>query len=778
MVSRDGATVTLSHGSGAPIGQVTVASMHTVPEALAEVEGLVRASGYPLGDTDLRLALLDGVTWGLDRYTRVLYGDRLASFKVRLKGVTVGIGATVRRTDQRLVITQLVEEGPAAVGGVKVGDVLLRVDGRSTVNMGSADVVALLRGADGTQVTVRVLRGTEERELVLTRAEVVVPNVEHRVLEGGVGYVKVTHVSQRTTDNLAAALADLRSQGALDRGLVLDLRGNTGGSMKEAARSADAFLTDGLLLRTVGPDGGRVQNLQARMEAVDTDDEPAVPVILVVDDRTASGAEIVAGALLELDRAALVGTRTYGKGTVQKTYTLDDDAQLKLTVAQYLLANGRVIADQGLVPDVLLGAVHLDERGVRLAGWDEGWTRTPWDEVLPYVMEGRGWRGLVPEDRDLPLEIARQAALEAGAPTRESALAALRRVAKRARAAEEAHLRDALEHRALDWSPALEEGSFIEADVVVRATPTPGQPDRLDLVVEVTNRDDMPLHQALVELSSSQRPWDGVVVPIGMVPAGAAVTRSAPLSLSPGIAPREDLVTVRLRAPGRPPLLVGEEPLAVSSSPLPVLTVSARLKPHLEGQHRAEVTVHNTAGHPISGVEVAFEYPGDVDVELVDRAAQINVLPGRSERRFDLALRLGPAAPAALPLTVEVASERYGTLLEWDLALPVDGTAVELEAPVVAWRGGAPVLAAVGPVAVPLVVTDESGLDHVVVYVNGTKTAWAGGEGRKRVELATSADLHGRSNRIVVYATDHHGIETTETFIVRGEAAVTVDAGD
>jgi carboxyl-terminal processing protease len=368
MADRDDATVSLSHGNGTPLGQVTVTSMHTLPQALADLEQLVRDSPWSIGDTDMRLSLLDGMRWGLDSYTQVLSGDRLARFKVRLKGVTVGVGATITRTDQALVVTSLALDGPAAGGGLKRGDVILRIDGRSTVNMPSSEAGALLRGTDGTQVSVRVLRDTTEREYVLTRAQVVVPNVEHRVLEGQVGYVRITHVSQQTSANLSTALESLRAEGALEHGLVLDLRGNTGGSMKEAARSADAFLEDGLLLRTVGPDGGRVPNLQARMEAQTTDDEPAVPIVIVVDDRTASGSEIIAGALMELERAALVGTRTYGKGTVQKTYTLDDNAQLKLTVAQYLLANDRVIADRGIVPDVVLGAVQLKATGMRLSG--------------------------------------------------------------------------------------------------------------------------------------------------------------------------------------------------------------------------------------------------------------------------------------------------------------------------------------------------------------------------------------------------------------------------
>src|SRR5262249_10167246 len=151
--------------------------------------------------------------------------------------------------------------------------------------------------------------------------------------------------SQQTVENLRAAMAELDRAGALDAGLVIDLRGNTGGSMKESASVADLFLGEGLLLRTQGSDGGRVQNLQAEMFATRAGTEPDIPLVVVVDDRTASGSEILAGALLELGRAALIGTRTFGKGTVQKVYNLGPDVRFKLTVARYILANDREITE-------------------------------------------------------------------------------------------------------------------------------------------------------------------------------------------------------------------------------------------------------------------------------------------------------------------------------------------------------------------------------------------------------------------------------------------------
>lgn len=782
MVEPQGTSVDLRHGSGAPIGSVSVASMDTLPEALAALEALVEDSGYPLDDVDVRLRILKGMTDALDRYSRVLAGDPLSRFDTRLKGTLMGVGITLELVDERMTVQSLIRGGPAELGGVKVDDVLLRIDGRSTTNMPMSEAERIIRGEKDTQVTLSVLRAGEKREVVLTRDEVTVPNVRHRTLDGNIGYIKITHISQRTVHNLVGALEELRAVGALSRGLVLDLRGNTGGSMKEAARSADEFLRSGLLLTTEGPDGGQVRNLQGEMRAIDAGTEPQVPLAVVVDERTASGSEILAGALLELDRAALVGSRTYGKGTVQKIYTLDPDTRLKLTVAQYLLAHDRVITDVGLVPDVVVGAIELDAYGVRYRGWDEGFQRTPWDRILPEVVEHEGWRAEADDGGDLALELARRAVLGAEAPTREATLASLNREAALLRVEEEGHLVSALEHHQVNWSPAPEEGTFIEGRVSVRATPIPDEPDVLLVEAEVTNLGDEPLARTLVELEcSSLRLWSGLVVPVGWVAPHSKQKGQVRVALPPGIDTREDLVSVRLRADQRPPLLVGDELLRARSSPTPRLKVAARMVPHgtepgASGhpQMRAEITVHNLAREPITGLEVHFGYPGDLDLELVDRAAGTPVLAGGKSRRFDLVMELGPTAPPRLPLDLVVTSERHDELAEWPLGLPTDGTTVVLQAPEVTTRR--PVVSApVGPLQLPLVVHDDGRLDHVVVKANGRKVAWAAG-GSGRVELTAEVNLYAGTNWVVVYAEDDLGIVTRRPLAIYGEPAASVDA--
>ncbi|MEZ4239108.1 MAG: S41 family peptidase [Myxococcota bacterium] len=780
--------VDLYHGAGTPIGRVEVHDLDGLPAALARLEELIVGSGYDLGGVDVRLSVLSGMADALDRYSRVLADERLDRFNVRLRGTRVGIGAGLdwvgAGEGAELRVTEVSPGGPADLAGLHEGDVVLRIDGRSTVSMPSAEVGRRVGGEDGTQLTLTVKRGEAAEDVALTRAEVVVPNVGHRVLADGVGYVSIDHVSQRTVENLRAALDALQRRGALDKGLVIDLRGNTGGSMKESAHVADVFLDHGLLLRTVGKDGGRVQNLQAEMYAEADEEAPPVPVVVVVDDRTASGSEILAGALVELDRAALIGTRTFGKGTVQKIYPLQPDIRLKLTVARYLLANDRSISDNGLIPDVVVGRIQFEGGAdgaddVRFTGWDERWQQVAWSRIVPEVHTGTG-------DVDLPVEIARRAVLHTEGTSRDAIVAQLQRQAAEAATEQQARLRVALEAKGLDWSPTERPvaGAAERIAAKVRLDAVRGQGDTWTLRATVANADPNALHQSLVELTCPTAPyWDGVVVPIGRVASGGSASGRVRVALPPGVDPRQDLVKVRLRADGRLPLAVGEQVLEGESTALPALRARAKLAPvpgevgpHGFPVQQADVTLQNLTKTPIHGLEARFGFPGTDAVELLDHGARLAELGPKRDAHVTMLLEVGPTAPAVLPLSLEVDADRFGPLAGWPLALPVDGQEVVLQPPAI--QAEAPSRSApAGLYTLPVVVTDDRRVDHVVVWVNGEKAAWVPG-GSEQVQLAPSFAIVAGDNRIVVQTEDDQHLVAVRVVSVRGEAEPeTVDAG-
>jgi carboxyl-terminal processing protease len=759
--------VDLRHGSGRPIGAVTVGAVATLPEALAALEDTVRESGYPVGDLDVRAVLLEGMCHALDRYSTLLVGDRRERFDVRLRGTVVGIGAELDPVDgDALRIETLLHGGPAEIAGVRPGDALLRIDGRSTVGLTNAAARKLLSGEEGTQVVLGLDRAGAALDFAVTRAEVVVPNVAWRVLPGDIGYVAIDHVSQRTVVNLVAALDALGADGALDKGLVIDVRGNTGGSMRESAFVADHFVESGLLLETVGRDGREVPNLQPRIDAVDSGTEPHVPIAILVDDRTASGSEILAGALLELDRAVLIGSRTYGKGTVQKSFDLDNvgDTKLKLTVAEYVLAGERHIADAGLVPDATIGEIVLDEAGVRYRGWEPWWQGVSWEDIVPAVVERPSWRGIDPGEHDVALELARRVVASARDDSRTAGLAALGPAVTAVRAEEEQRLQEALLAHGIDWTPASSDGGVPEAEVRVSAVARGG--DRWQVTAVVDNAGSTPLNRAQVELSGPGW-WSGLVVPIGAVPPGQAVSGAVTLEVPPGIEPRDDIVGIRLRAHRRPPLDAGEVALRSGSPPIPRVALRARLVPITPTAARAEVTVRNLTQVGLTGLDGHFAYPADASIELENAGATIDALGPLKSHRFEIGLALGDPAPSVLPLEFQLESEVFGELADWSLPLPRDGTEVVLEAPTIQVRQ--PVLVApTGSFTLPVMVVDDREVDHAVVWVNGRKTAWVAG-GATQISFDARVALVNGPNRITINAVDDQGLPVHRTFSVRGE---------
>ena len=766
--------VALTHGNGRPIGTVTVGALDALPDALRALELSVTDSGFDAGDLDVRLSLLEGMCGALDRYSSVLAGDRAARFDVRLKGTTVGVGIELDPTDgDAMRIVRVLRGSPADAAGVLVGDVLLRLDGRSTTGLGNTEARKLVGGEEGTAVAFTLSRAGAALELTLTRAEVVVPNVESRVLPGGIGYVAISHVSQRTVQNLLVEMDTLRGLGALGTGLVVDLRGNTGGSMKESAYLADQFVETGLLLETAGRNGSPVPNLQRRMEAVDSGTEPEIPIALLVDERTASGAEILAGSLLELHRAVLVGSRTYGKGWVQKVFDLDEggDTELKLTVAEYVLANERHIRDEGIVPDVTVGEIELDASGVRYRDWDPWAEGVSWDEIVPAVTEHAPWRGIEDGERDVALEIARRTVASAKGDTREAGLAALGPAVSAVRAEEERRLVAALGAKGIDWSPAAADAGIPDAEV--RLSATAPKNDSLTVTASVENMGSTPLHRALVELSGPSV-WSGLVLPVGHVAPGQTASGSLSVKLPAGVDLREDDVGMRLRADRRPPLPAGDAVLRHSGTPEPTVQIRARLVPVTDGVARAEITVRNLSRTTITGLAARFAYPKDGSIELTDASASADRLGPLESHRFDLQLRVGADAPGTLPLEVVVESERFGDLLQWPLPLPRDGSEVFLEAPAISLV--VPALSApVGSLELPIVVSDDHGLDHVVVWTNGAKTQWIGG-GTNQVGFEARVQILSGVNRVTVVATDDQGLAGRRTFVVRGVEDTSVDA--
>lgn len=282
-----------------------------------------------------------------DPYTFFIEPSTAASESDVLAGTYGGVGVQVVRGGPGELVLYPFADGPAAAAGIQAGDRLVAVNGQSLEPSVSLDVVdQLLRGEvkAGSGVTMTVQRGDEQLDVFVEFAVISVPSVVWRMLDDGIGYVQILRFSARTPDELNDAAQGLLDAGA--RGLVLDLRNNAGGLLQESIQAADTFVDEGVLVYEVSPSGERSFGSTSGGLLAD------LPLRVLVNGRTASGAEIVAGAIRDSGRGLLVGERTYGKGTVQQILRLSDTSSLHITSSEWFTPARQPLDQVGLEPDV------------------------------------------------------------------------------------------------------------------------------------------------------------------------------------------------------------------------------------------------------------------------------------------------------------------------------------------------------------------------------------------------------------------------------------------
>jgi carboxyl-terminal processing protease len=316
-------------------------------------------------EVDLReveYAACNGMLHTLDPHSVFMSPEAYKEMNLSTSGAFGGLGIVISIRDDQLTVMNPMPDTPAGRAGLKRFDRIVKINNESTLNMPLDDAVRRLRGEPGTKVTVWVTRegdngwrGTKAFDLM--REVIKVRSVEFRALEQGIGYVRLKQFQATSTAELEAALDQLRQKGPI-RGLVLDLRGNPGGLLDQAAKIADKFLLDGVIVSTVGASEGREEK---RAKAPGT--EPPYPLTVLVSGNSASASEIVAGALKNNNRAVIIGQQTFGKGSVQLVFpdVTPEKAALKLTIAQYLTPGDVSIQGVGVTPDIELDPMTVDE---------------------------------------------------------------------------------------------------------------------------------------------------------------------------------------------------------------------------------------------------------------------------------------------------------------------------------------------------------------------------------------------------------------------------------
>ena len=319
----------------------------------ADVIDIVKANYVDkVKDRDLIYASIKGMLESLDPHSSFLTSEMYEDMQTEEKGQFGGIGVEVTVEDGLPTVITAIEDTPAFKAGLKSGDYIVKIDGKLTRNMSMEDVVKLIRGRQGTPVTLTIMRRGFDfpKDYQVTRDVIKVKSVKYRMLDDKYGYVRITEFQERTGKDLDAAVKELQqsAKGGL-KGILLDLRNNPGGLLDQAVEVSDRFISDGLITYIEG----RKPDEKVTFAAHKKNDYTG-PLVVLVNEGSASGSEIVAGALQDSKRAIVVGTKTFGKGSVQTIIPLADGSAVRLTTAKYYTPSGRLIQADGINPDIVV----------------------------------------------------------------------------------------------------------------------------------------------------------------------------------------------------------------------------------------------------------------------------------------------------------------------------------------------------------------------------------------------------------------------------------------
>ncbi len=331
------------------IDRTTYKGLKTFSEVLDMVD---KNYVEPVETDKLLQGAINGMIKSLDPHSSFMTAEMYKELEVETRGSFGGIGIEITLLKDVLTVVSPIEDTPAYNAGVKAGDQIIRINGKSTKDITVLDAVKQLRGPKDTKVNITILREgmAKPKDIELIRSIISIKSVKSKVFDDHIGYIRISAFQERTGDDLKKILREIESKAHPLKGIVLDIRNNPGGLLHQSVEVSDAFLKSGSIVST----RGRAKSMESQTSAKDNGDEPTCPMVVLVNEGTASAAEIVSGALQDNGRAVIIGTQTFGKGSVQTIIPLEDGAALKLTTARYYTPKGRSIQAEGITPDIVV----------------------------------------------------------------------------------------------------------------------------------------------------------------------------------------------------------------------------------------------------------------------------------------------------------------------------------------------------------------------------------------------------------------------------------------
>jgi len=343
------------------IGTVNAQGNYEELKTFTEVLTLIKKNYVDEVKTkDLITSAIKGMVSSLDPHSSFMPPESFKELQVETKGEFGGLGIQIGLKDLLLTVIAPIEDTPAYRAGIKAGDKILKIDGESTKNMELESAVAKMRGPKGTSVVLSIMREgwIEAKDFSITRDIIKIKSVKPKIIDSSIGYIKLTQFQESTASDLVAALAALKKEGMTS--IILDLRNDPGGLLNSAVDVAAQFLRQKQLVVYIK--GRTGEKIEYHTEG-ENPDYTEIPMIVLVNQGSASASEIVAGALKDWKRAIIIGTQTFGKGSVQSLIPLSDGSGLRLTTAKYYTPNGVSIQNIGITPDIIVKLTPKDNTG-------------------------------------------------------------------------------------------------------------------------------------------------------------------------------------------------------------------------------------------------------------------------------------------------------------------------------------------------------------------------------------------------------------------------------
>ena len=356
-----------------PTGQAQQSELLPLPlnEVRVFTEALDRIRMAYVEEVDDKTLLenaIRGMLSGLDPHSAYMAGQEYEALQETTSGVFGGLGIEVGRENGYIKVISPIDDTPADRAGIEAGDLIIKIDNKPLRELTPEEAANMMRGEPGTEVTVTISReGMEPFKLTVVREVIAITSVRSRLLEPGYVYVRIAQFRLNTGEELEDELGELYEEHGELKGVVLDLRNNPGGVLQASVRVVDAFIEEGSIVSTKGRLEGNDMTFSASLATI----APDVPLVVLVNNGSASASEIVAGALQDHGRAVVMGTQSFGKGSVQTVLQLDDARAIKLTTSLYYTPNGRSIQAQGITPDILVDDAFVTRRSRSISQYNE-----------------------------------------------------------------------------------------------------------------------------------------------------------------------------------------------------------------------------------------------------------------------------------------------------------------------------------------------------------------------------------------------------------------------